>query len=101
MSKTLSICVSSTEHMDKLIKLCRAAKKKDVKVRLFLTHIATRLTKDPRFGELLEVANVALCHVGFESQNLLKPVLGLEEKAYASQSFHAEMILDCDQYLSF
>ena len=101
MSKTLAICVSSTEHMDKLINLCSAAKKKDVKVSLFLTHIATRLTKHPRFGELLEVANVALCHVGFESQKLKKPVLGLDEKAYASQSFHAEMILDCDQYLAF
>ena len=101
MGKKLGIYVSSNEHLEKIIKLCKAAKKKDVEVTIFLTHNGTRLTQDPRLEELLGLARVALCKVGFEALELERPIAGLEEKAYASQSFHAEMILDCDQYLSF
>ena len=68
---------------------------------MFLTHIGTRLTQDPHLEELVNLAKVALCKVGFESLKLKKPEHILDEKAYSSQSFHAEMILDCDQYLSF
>jgi hypothetical protein len=101
MSKSLGIYVTSNGHMEKLIKLCRAAKKKDVEVTLFFTHIGILLCKDPRFEELAGLAKVALCNVGFEAQKLERPVAGLDEKAYSSQSFHAEMIRECDQYLSF
>jgi hypothetical protein len=101
MGKKLGIYVSSDGHIEKLIKLCRAAREKDVEVTLFLTHIGTRLTQDPRLEELVGLAKVALCKVGFEALKLKKPRDILDEKAYSSQSFHAEMILDCDQYLSF
>ena len=101
MGKKLGIYVSSDGHMEKLIKLCQAAKDKDVEVTVFLTHIGTRLTQDPHLEELVNLAKVALCKVGFESLKLKKPEHILDEKAYSSQSFHAEMILDCDQYLSF
>ena len=101
MGKKLGIYVSSDEHMGKLLKLCKAAKNKDVEVSIFLTHIGTRLTQDPRLEELFGLAHVALCKVGFESLGLKPPETGEEERAYTSQSYHAEMILDCDQYLSF
>ena len=101
MGKKIAMYVSSDGHMEKILKLCKAAKKKDVEVTLFLTHTGTRLTQDPRLEELLGLAEVALCKVGFESLKLGKPKALLDEKAYSSQSFHAEMILDCDQYLSF
>jgi 2,4-dienoyl-CoA reductase-like NADH-dependent reductase (Old Yellow Enzyme family) len=101
MGKKLGLYVSSDEHMEKIIKLCQAAKKKDVEVTIFLTHVGTRLTQDPRLEELLGLANVSLCKVAFEAQKLEKPMADLDEKAYTSQSFHAEMILDCDQYLAF
>jgi len=35
MSKSLGIFVSSDQHFDKIIKLCKAAKKKDVDVTIF------------------------------------------------------------------
>ena len=101
MGKKLGLYVSSYEHMEKIIKLCRAAKRKDVEVTLFLTHLGTSLTQDPRLEELLGLANVSICKVGFEDRKLEKPVVGLDDKAFSSQSFHAEMILDCDQYLAF
>jgi len=101
MGKKLGLYVSSNEHMEKIIKLCQAAKRKNVEITLFLTHLGTDLTQDPRLEELLGLANVSLCKVGFEARGLQKPKVGLDEKAFSSQSFHAEMILDCDQYLAF
>jgi len=101
MGKKLGLYVSSDEHMEKIIKLCQGARRKDVEVTLFLTHLGTDLTQSPRLAELLGLANVSLCKVGFEDRKLERPVVGLDEKAFSSQSFHAEMILDCDQYLAF
>lgn len=101
MGKKLGIYVSSDEHIDKLIKLCQAAGRKNVEVTIFLTHLGTYLTQDPRLVELTDLAKVGLCKVGFDDRKLEKPAVGLDEKAYSSQSFHAEMLLDCDQYLSF
>jgi hypothetical protein len=101
MEKTLGIYVTTDDQIDRLIKLCRASKRKGVKVKLFLTHIGTRLSQDPRFQELAGLAEIVLCKVGFEANKLEKPVQGLEEKAFGSQSQHAEMLHDCDRYMSF
>ena len=101
MGKKLGLYVSSNEHMEKILKLCHAAKRKDVEVTIFLTYLGTSLTQEPRLEELLGLANVAICKVGFDDRKLEKPAVGLDEKAFSSQSFHAEMLLNCDQYLAF
>lgn len=101
MNKTLGIYVSSDDQLDKLIEVCKAARKKGVKVTIFLTHIGTRLTQESRFNELVDLAKILLCKVGFEANKLQRPVSGLEDKAYASQSQNAEILHDCDKYLSF
>lgn len=101
MGKTLGIFVSTDDQLDKLINLCKAARKKRVEVKIFLSHIGTLLTRDPEFKNLTDLAEISLCKVGFEANKLETPVPGLQDKAYRSQSQHAEMIHDCDQYLSF
>ncbi len=101
MEKTLGIYVTSDHEMEKLLHLCKAARGKGVKVAVFLTHIGTRLSQDPRFGELKELADVALCKVGFEANGFTAPPEGLNKATLASQSWHAEMIYDCDWYLTF
>lgn len=101
MARTLGIYVSSDDQLDRLIELCRAAKGKGVEVTLFLTHVATRLTQEDRFKELVGLAKIFLCKVGFEANNLQRPVPGLEDRAYASQSQNAEIIHDCDKYMTF
>lgn len=101
MKRKLGIYVTSDQHLDKLSRLCRAAKKKDVAVSIFLTHIGTRLSKEPQFKEVTELARVALCTVAFEDSKLEKPVDGLDEKGFSSQSWHVEMLRDCDRYLTF
>ena len=100
MGKTLGICVSSDKNLDKIINICRAARQKDVEVMIFFTHLGTRLTQDPRFGEIVGIAKIGLCKVGFEANQLMKAVEGLDDRCFASQSWHAEMILDCDRYLT-
>ena len=101
MEKSLGIYVTSDHEMDNLLRLCSAARQKGVKVAVFLTHTGTRLSQDPRFDELTELAEVALCKVGFEGNGLTAPPEGLPKAALASQSWHAEMIYDCDRYLTF
>jgi peroxiredoxin family protein len=101
MGKSLGIYVTSDQHMDKVIHLCKAAKRKGVETKVFFTHIGTRLSKDARMPELLEVATVALCKVGFEDNALDRAEALVDDSAYASQSWHAEMIYDCDRYVTF
>ena len=101
MSKSLGLFVSSDRHLDKIITLCRAAKKKDVEVTIFFSHIGTLLTQDPRFGELDGLAKMSLCNVGFESNGLKPPVPGIGEKDYATQARNGELIEECDRYVVF
>ncbi|MCG6894939.1 MAG: hypothetical protein LJE65_15145 [Desulfobacteraceae bacterium] len=100
--KSIGIYVTSDRYLDDLILLCRAAKKKDVEISVFFTHEGTRLSTDPRVDEIKELANkVALCKVGFESNQLDPAAARVDEKGFASQSWHAEMLYDCDRYLTF
>ena len=101
MGKILGVYVSSDRNLDQLIKFCQAAKNKDVAVKLFFTHIGTRLCTDPRLGELEGLAEIALCKVGFEDNKLNPSDAKVNEKGFSSQSWHAEMIYDCDRYITF
>jgi hypothetical protein len=101
MAKSLGVFVSSDKHLDKVIRLTKAARKKDVEVTIFFSHLGTLLTQDPRFGELEGMAKMALCNVGFESHGLKPPVPGIGEKDYATQARNGELIEECDRYVVF
>ncbi|MCG6881046.1 MAG: hypothetical protein LJE96_18135 [Deltaproteobacteria bacterium] len=102
MAKKLGVFVSSDQHLDKLIKLCKAAKEKgDVEVTIFFSHLGTMLTQDPRFGELEGLAHMSLCNVGFESHGLKPPVQGIAEGDYATQARNGELIEEGDRYIVF
>ena len=88
------------DSLDKIINICKAAKKKDIEVSIFFTHVGTLLTQDPRFKELDGLAQMSLCNVGFESHGLKPPVPGIDEKDYATQARHGVLIEECDRYLS-
>ncbi len=101
MAKSIGIYVTSDRYLDKIIEICKAAKTKGVETKVFFTHTGTRLCMDKRMKDLLDTATVALCKVGFED-NALNPEDGyIDKKAYLSQSWHAEMIYDCNRYLTF
>ena len=101
MDKILGVYVSSERNLDQLIRFCRAAKNKDVKVKLFFTHLGTKLCTDSRLSELDELVDIALCKVGFEDNKLDPSEAEVDKKGFASQSWHAEMIYDCDRYITF
>jgi hypothetical protein len=101
MAKSLGVFVSSDKHLDKIIALCRTAKTKGIEVTVFFSHLGTLLTQHPRFGELEGSAKLSLCNVGFESHGLKPPVVGIEDKDYATQARNGEMIEDCDRYIAF
>ena len=101
MAKSLGIFVSSDQHLDKIIKLCKAAKEKDIHVTIFFSHLGTLLTQKKRFDELKGLARMTLCKVAFERQGLRQPVPGIGEKDFATQARHAEVIDECDRYVVF
>ena len=101
MAKTLGVFVSSNTNLDKVIKLCRAAKRKEVEVTVFFSHLGTLLTQDPRFVELEGLVKMSICNVGFESHGLKPPIVGIKEKDYATQARNGELIEECDRYLAF
>jgi hypothetical protein len=99
MARTLGILVTCDTHFNKIINLCQAAKKKNINVTIFFTHLGTLLTQDPRFNELEGLAKMSICNVGFESHGLKPPVPGIGEKDYATQARNGEMIEECDRYV--
>jgi hypothetical protein len=101
MDKTLGVYVSSDRNLNQLIKLCRSAKNQGVKLKLFFTHLGTRLCTDPRMAELERLADVAVCKVGFEDNRLNPSDAMIDGKGFSSQAWHAEMIYDCDRYITF
>ena len=101
MPRSLGVFVSSDKHLDRLIRLCEAAEKKDVQVTIFFSHLGTLLTQDPRFGELEGMAKMSICNVGFESHGLKPPVKGISDKDYATQTRHGNLIEECDRYVVF
>ena len=101
MAKSLGILVSSNKHLEKIIKLCTAAKSKNVKVTIFFTHEGVLLTQDSGFIELEGMAHMALCNVGFESHELKSPVPGIGEKDFGTQARHSGLIEECDRYVVF
>ena len=101
MARSLGVFVCSDKHLDKVIKLCRAAKEKGVETTVFFTHLGTLLTQDSRFAELEGLGRLSLCNVGFEGHGLTRPVPGIGEKDYVTQARNGEMIEDCDRYVVF
>ncbi len=98
--RKLGILVSTDTNMRHLLGLCRAAKDKEVEITVFLSHKGVLLTQDPRFTELLRLTRrLALCNVGFEANGLKRPVMGLDDKDYATQARHVDMMENCDRYL--
>lgn len=101
MDKILGIYVTSDRNLDQLIQLCRSAKKKGVQVKVFFTHLGTRLCTHPHIRELEALAEIALCKVGFESNHLAQADASVSEKGFKNQSWHAEMLYDCHRYITF
>ena len=103
MSKTLGIYVTADHYMDELIELVKAAHAKGIEVVIFFTHIGSKLTVDPRMEQLMDIAKLSVCNVGFEANNLDRETgqKYINEKDFATQARHGEMVDECDRYISW
>lgn len=103
MAKSLGIFVTTTECLNHIIGITKAAKAKGSNVKIFLTWKATRLSKDPAFPGLCDIADdVSICvdsykKQGFDVEDIPE---GLTPKKMATQAQHGIIIEDFDCYLS-
>jgi predicted peroxiredoxin len=100
MPEKLGICVAGEDHFRHVLGLTRAARAAGRSVEIFFTGDGVRLTRDPRFSQLIGAARVSVCEVsyignGFQGQ----PVEGLVDKDFVTQGRNAEMVDECDRYL--
>ncbi len=107
--ETLGICVATRSRMGHVLGLARAARNAGKEVNVFLTGEGVRLTQDPLFPELLQVAKagsarargqVTVCEVSYIANGLQgKPVAGLVDKDFVTQGRNAEMVEECARYV--
>ncbi len=101
MADRLGILVSSDYHLEKVISLTTAAHQKGKKVQIFFSHTGVLLTQKPEFEQLVGKAKMVLCLACFQKYGLEGDVPGFEEKDFATQAKHVEMIQECDRYVVF
>ena len=103
MGKRLGIYVTSNQHLEQLVKICEAAKRQDVDVDIFFSHLGCSMMQDPMFERLADATDrMSLCLVCFkEHEGEKRPLPGFKENDFATQERHLELIEDCDRYLNF
>ncbi len=103
MAKSLGIFVTTTDSLQHVIGVTKAAKAKGSNVKVFFTWKATTLSKDPEFAGLCDLADdVSICVDSYKKQGFdIEDVPdGLTAKKMATQAQHGIMIKDFDCYLS-
>jgi predicted peroxiredoxin len=105
----LGICVATNANMAHVLGIARAARKAGKEVSVFFTGEGVKLTQDPGFAELLQVAKtgsakeygqLTVCEVSFLANGLKgKPVPGLRDKDFVTQGKNAEMVDECQRYI--
>jgi len=102
MSDTLGILVTSDRHLEYVVNLTEAARKKGKRVQIFFTGNAVKLGFEPDFAKLVGQAKLSICDVsfranGFHGQEDQVPGVGFKD--FATQARNAEMAAECNRYL--
>lgn len=103
MAKSLGIFVTNPDNMNHVMGIAKAAKAKGSDIKVFFTWYGTKLTKDPQFPELCQIADVSICldsyrKMGYDQSDIPE---GLTEEKMATQTQHGIIIEDYDSYISF
>lgn len=100
MGRTLGICVATRNHMQDLLGIAAAAHDAGHAVEIFFTGDGVHLTQDPRFSDLMRLAQVTICEVSYLANSYRnKEFHGLSDKDFVTQARNAEMVSECDRYL--
>ncbi|HET97784.1 MAG TPA: peroxiredoxin [Desulfurivibrio alkaliphilus] len=103
MAKSLGIFVTNPDNMQHILGVTKAAKAKGAKVKVFFTWMGTKLSKDPAFPQLVEMADdVSICvdsykNMGYEVSDV---PTGLTPDKMATQAQHGAIIEGYDRYLT-
>ena len=102
MAKSLGIFVTNPDSMNHIMGIARAAKAKGSDIKVFFTWYGTKLTKDPQFPELCQMADVSICldsyiKMGYDQNDIPE---GLTPEKMATQTQHGIIIEDFDSYIS-
>ena len=98
---TLGILVTSDRHLDYVINVTETAHKKGMKVKIYFTGTAVRLTDSLGFSRLAEKASLAVCDRSFLSLGLADHSCGMNPDIFESQAKHADIMRECERYLVF
>lgn len=100
MPGTLGICATSADSLAPLLGLTRAAARAGKHVDVFITGEAARFTQDPRFREVVALANVGICEVSYRAAGYQgQRVDGLADRDFVTQARNAELVERSDRYL--
>lgn len=103
MAKSLGIFVTSPQNMRHVMGVCKAAKAKGSKVKVFFTWYGVHLTKCANFIDLCNmVDDVAICvdsykKAGYDPADIPP---GLEAKKMATQAQHGDVIESYECYMT-
>ncbi len=98
--KQLGIVITRYEGLEHISGIVKAARAAGHPVRIFMTDEGVRFTTDPKFTELLKIAEVgiACCDHSCELLTVTKRTEGI---TYGSQYDHAIVLHDSDRVLIF
>jgi predicted peroxiredoxin len=99
MAEKLGILVSSDKHLDYVLDLTTAAKKKGKEVEIFFTGNGVLLTQSPDFKKLVGKAKMTLCDVSYKALKLEGDVPGMDVKDFATQAKNADLVEKSDRYV--
>ena len=98
--KKLGIIITRHENVDHISGIVKAARAAGHQVQIFLTDAGVRFTTDPKFKELLKIAEVSIscCDHSCEVLQVTEKTEGI---TYGSQYNHATVLHESDRALIF
>ncbi|OQX19392.1 MAG: peroxiredoxin [Desulfobulbaceae bacterium A2] len=103
MANSLGIFVTNANNWDHVKGVVRSARNKGIKVKVFFTWSGTRLTQQPDFKDLCELADdVSICADSYKKMGFDVTVIppGLAPEKMATQAQHGAIIEDYEKYLT-
>lgn len=96
--RKLGIVITRYEGLDHISGIVKAARAAGHPMQIFMTDEGIRFTTDPKFKELLKIAEVSCCDHSCETLQVTEKTEGI---TYGSQYNHATVLHDCDRVLIF
>ena len=101
MKTKLGILVNSTNHMDYVIALARAAHAKGKDVHIHLTQRGVYLLREKAFSDLIRLVRVSVCKESVKVFGLEAEIGNSREKILAPSYRLAEVLSDSDRCVVF